>query len=198
MSNNLIKLLLSIFLLTTFSNLLFSQGSGKALILNGCNKYVDFGNDTILNITYDITIEAWVKKEGFSKIESLVSKGSYSLKIGADDKPYIELIDGTEAISEVGQFNGNIYALSVFNGKLYVGTSKEQGGLSTGRVYRYDGNALWTNVGKLGTTEWVYSLIVYNGKLYAGTGFPGKVYRYDGDTTWTDVGQLGISNHVRH
>jgi len=192
---NKYQLIIIFFIQST--SLLLAQGSGKALILNGCNQYVDFGNDSSLDITSTITIEAWVKNEGISKMESLISKGSYSLKIGSDDKPYVELIDDTEAISEVGQFNDNIYALSVFNGKLYAGSSKDQGCLRTGRVYRYDGNELWTDVGKLGTTEWVYSLTVYNGKLYAGTGFPGKVYRYDGDTTWTDVGQLGIGSQVR-
>ena len=48
--------------------------------------------------------------------------------------------------SEVGQLSDNIYALSVFNGKLYAGSSNYQGCLRTGRVYRYDGNELWTSM----------------------------------------------------
>ena len=85
---NKYQLIIIFFIQST--SLLLAQGSGKALILNGCNQYVDFGNDSSLDITSTITIEAWVKNEGISKMESLISKGSYSLKIGSDVKPYVD------------------------------------------------------------------------------------------------------------
>jgi hypothetical protein len=178
-------------------HVLLAQGPGKALILNGNNQYVDLGFVKGLNSS-TVSIEAWIKKQEFSRIESIVSNGSLSLKIGADDKPYFELVDGSETITEVGiSTENNIYAMTVYKGKLYAGLSKFGRGPNTGRVYCYDGGTRWFDAGRLGETDWVYNLTVYNGKLYAGTGYPGKVYRFDGDSIWTDIGQLGTSEHVR-
>ena len=166
--------------------------SGVAGYFNGDNAYLDCGNDPSLDITGAITIEAWVKKEEFARIESILSKGPYSLKIGSDNKPYIELIADSETIADVGQLGSNIhvFSLAVYDGKLYGGTG------TSGKVYRYDGGTTWTDVGQLGTNIRVLSLAVYDGKLYGGTYDSGRVYRYDGGTTWTDVGQLGSNTYV--
>jgi hypothetical protein len=197
-SKYFIMLIVSIILMSNNANILLAQGPGKALSLNGSNQYVDLGNHSGLDHTSSVSIETWVKKKELSRIESILSKGSYSLKVGADDRPYIELIEGSETIKDLGlSTDNNIYALTVFDGKLYAGLSRFQGGSITGRVYRYDSGTVWSDVGKLGTTDWVYCLTVYNGTLYAGTGKPGKVFRYDGNSVWTDIGQPGDSKHVR-
>jgi len=156
---------------------------GKALKFDGKDDYVDCGNDASMNITGRITLEAWMKKNELSRIESIVSKGPYSLKIGADNKPYFEVITGSETIADVGQLGTNtkVCSLAVYDGKLYGGTH------NSGKVYRYDGGTTWTDVGRLGSNFHVWSLTVYNGKLYGGTQETGRVYRYDGGTTWTDV-----------
>jgi len=159
---------------------------------DGIDDYVDCGNDESLNITDEITIEAWVKKEEFARIESILSKGPYSLKIGSDNKPYIELIADSETITDVGRLGSNIFvdSLAVYDGKLYAGTD------DLGKVYRYEGGSTWTDVGRLGTNTQVNSLAVYDGKLYGGTMNSGRVYRYDGGSTWTDVGRLGTNTQV--
>ena len=86
----------------------------------------------------------------------------------------------------------------VYNGSLYIGTSKAGGGAE---IYRYDGGSSWTKVSQAtagtiasgGTSSIVETLAmtVYNGSLYIGTGKinGGEVYRYDGGTTWTKVSQ---------
>jgi hypothetical protein len=95
---------------------------------------------------------------------------------------------GTSGIASVS-------AMTVFDGFLYVGTSKQ----NAAEVYRYDGNTNWTKVSNAtpgtirasGTTliDGITSLAVYNGRLYAGTKESAKaeLYRYDGGTTWSIV-----------
>jgi len=145
---------------------------GKCLSFDGDNDYVECGRNGNLDITDKITLEAWVKKSELNRIESIISKGSYGLKIGEDDKPYIELISGSENIVDCGQLGSNarVYSLAVYDGKLYGGT------YNSGRVYRYDGGTTWTDCGQLGSNTLVYSLAVYDGKLYVGTYNSGRVY----------------------
>ncbi len=160
--------------------------SGHALSFDGVDDYIEVPDSDSLDIANEITIEAWIKKQESSRIESIISKGAYSLKIGSDGKPYLELCTGSETIVDVGQLGTNtlVVSLTVYDGKLYGGT------YDSGRVYRYDGGTTWTDVGQLGTNTHVFSLVVYNSKLYGGTDPSGRVYRYDGGTTWTDVGQI--------
>lgn len=83
---------------------------------------------------------------------------------------------------------------AVYNGSLYIGTSKA----NAAEVYRYDGNGTWTQLnvtgtaGKFATTtniDAVTAMTVYNGYLYIGTSEANsaEVYRYDGGTTWTQL-----------
>ena len=184
--------------LILINDIIHAQGSSKALLLNGANQYVDLGNDPRLNIDSAITIEAWIKPENYSRTRSIVSKGSYSFKIGPDNLPYFEIIDGQETISETSFLsNNNIYAMTTYKGKLYVGLSNIQSCPYSGHVYRYEGENTWTDVGKLGTADCVYSLLVYNDSLYAGTGYLGRVYKYAGENFWMEVGSPGLSCHTR-
>ncbi|MDD5524483.1 MAG: fibronectin type III domain-containing protein [Smithella sp.] len=137
-----------------------------------------------MNLTSNITIEAWVKKSEVDRTETILSKGPYSLKIAADNKPYLELENGSRTIASAGSPVGRVYAMTVYNGQLYAGT------YDNGHVRRYDGGTTWTDLGHVASSALVYSLAVYNGNLYAGVNTL-HVYRYDGGTTWTDVGNFG-------
>jgi hypothetical protein len=93
----------------------------------------------------------------------------------------------------------SVSATAVYNGSLYVGTSKAD----SAEVYRYDGPTLgtWTKVSQstagtiaasgTASIDRVTTMVVWNGYLYAGTFETDKaeVYRYDGGTTWTKVSQ---------
>ncbi|MFA6146357.1 MAG: DUF2341 domain-containing protein [Patescibacteria group bacterium] len=162
--------------------------TGDSLTFDGNNDYISAGNGSSLNLTTAISISAWVKKSEVDRTETILSKGPYSLRIGEDNKPYMELIQSSATIASTGGLGSNDYLLcfAVYDGKLYEGTQ------SSGSVYRYDGGTTWTNVGQLGSNGAVVSLVVYNGYLYGGTYSDGHVYRYDGGTTWTDVGQAGV------
>ena len=105
----------------------------------------------------------------------------------------------------------SIFAMAVYDGKLYVGTF-EAGHDKVGHVYRYEGGTEWVDCGCPNQCNMIPALAVYNGKLYAGgtrrnvvhdgmSTLPnqnpgGKVYRYEGGTTWTDCGGLGEADTV--
>ena len=95
-----------------------------------------------------------------------------------------------------------VTALAVHDGKLYAGVGKyrlagsalkESENLNQGgRIYRYDGDARWTECGQLPDTEAIGGLAVYRGKLHASSLYkPAGFYRYDGGTKWTDCGTPG-------
>ncbi len=151
---------------------------GEAFDFDGVDDYVNVGNDSSLDITDAITIGTWVKKSELSRIESILSKGPYSLKIGADNKPYVELIaeppqnNWTEKAPQLGA-ETYILSLAVYNGKLYGGTNPN------GKLYEWNGVNAWVEKApKLGAETYIYSLAVYNGKLYGGTAENGKLYEY--------------------
>ncbi len=91
----------------------------------------------------------------------------------------------------------SISASVVYNGSLYVGTSKSNGA----EVYRLDGGSTWTKVtqstagtvasGGTANIDMISSMTVWNGSMYIGTTEPNaaEVYRYDGSTNWTKVSQ---------
>ncbi len=88
-----------------------------------------------------------------------------------------------------------ISAMTVYNNRLIVGTSKPGGA----EVYQYDGTN-WSVISQAtagtirsgGTTQInaITAMAVYDGKLFIGTGTTNgraEVYRYDGGTTWTAI-----------
>jgi hypothetical protein len=168
---------------------------GIGLNFDGINDYINCGNDHSLDITDAITIEAWVKPNELSKIQTILSKGSYSLKINADDKPFFTIIsEDVSDWADTGDLASAtyVYSLVVFNGKLYAGTE------TNGDVFVYDeGTDTWTNTGNLASATCVFSLVVFNGKLYAGTLPNGDVFVYDeGTDTWTNTGNLASATYV--
>ena len=97
-----------------------------------------------------------------------------------------------------------VLALAEFEGKLYAAASHYRSRGSSlaesenetpgGRIFRYDGDQKWTEVGVLEGHEAIHSLTVYRGKLYASSLYaPPGVYRYDGGTTWTACGHPGTN-----
>ena len=101
----------------------------------------------------------------------------------------------------------SITGMAVYKGRLYAGSELYSGGGSSlplspntnhgGRVFRYEGETRWTDVGKVADVRSISGLSVYKGKLYAGTGITGAwrntprtrgMYRYDGDGKWTSCG----------
>ena len=163
----------------------------KSLGFNGLDSYLRINHHSSLNPDNALSLSVWAKNEDPGKNQSLISKGSYALKIGADNKPYFEISSGLENINYVGQpgISSQINSSIVFDGSLYVAAS-------SGRVYRYQGLNDWVDTGRLGTNTYIWAMVEYNGQLYAGTGTSGRVYRYEGDNNWVDVGRLGVATYV--
>ncbi|MFC1576614.1 LamG-like jellyroll fold domain-containing protein, partial [Candidatus Omnitrophota bacterium] len=164
--------------------------TGQGLSLDGDNDYVEVGDSASLDISSDITISIWVKKDEFSKIEGVISKGPYAIKVDADNRPYFELATGSETLNSAGSAGSAswIGCLTVYEGNLYATTN------DSGQVYRYDGGTTWNPIGTPGSSTSSTPLVVYDGKMYAGTNESAKIYRYDGASTWTSVGELGGGN----
>lgn len=100
-------------------------------------------------------------------------------------------------------------ALTVFEGRLYVGTVDAPDQSDWAHVYRYVGGQEWEDCGRVGAGKirGVYAMIVHAGALYAATAGPhggkenntgdfGRVYRYRGDKAWEDLGQPGAHFRV--
>lgn len=89
----------------------------------------------------------------------------------------------------------SVSAMVVYNGSLYVGTSKQ----NAAQVYRYNGTSgSWTVVNSTAGTfggqasiDAVTSMSVFNGDMYIGTreDNAAEIWRYDGGTSWTRVSQ---------
>ncbi|MDO8635350.1 MAG: LamG-like jellyroll fold domain-containing protein, partial [Dehalococcoidia bacterium] len=88
-----------------------------------------------------------------------------------------------------------IYALAVYNGKLYAGQGYSS---NSGDVLVFDGSTWSTSYD--GSTEAIYALAVYNGKLYAGTGIgtgEANILVFDGNTWSTSyVASAGVSGRI--
>lgn len=117
---------------------------------------------------------------------------------GKNDKGTVYRYDGPDKWTSCGSPDDSnaVMAMGVFEGKLYVGTGKYRFGGSAltesentvlgGRVFRYEGEKSWKEIGQLSETEAVGALTVYNGRLYAGSLFrPAGFFRYERDGEWT-------------
>jgi hypothetical protein len=98
-----------------------------------------------------------------------------------------------------------VFAMATHRGQLYAATC-EPGEGQVGRVYRYDGDQRWSDVGPLDGANSVTALAVYDEQLYAGTGryrvagsslpespnqtLGGQVFRLGDDDRWIDCGRL--------
>ncbi len=98
-----------------------------------------------------------------------------------------------------------IFSLCVHNGRLYASTC-HAGADQTGRVFRWEGNDRWTDLGSPDRANSISALAVYNGSLYAASSkyrlagsslsesenpaFGGKVFRLAQGDIWEDCGSL--------
>jgi len=91
----------------------------------------------------------------------------------------------------------SVSAMTVFNGNLYVGTSK----MNAAEVYRYDGGTNWTlissttpgTIGAVTLQDGVSAMGVYLGQLYIGTRElnGARLMRWEGGSTWTSLNGTG-------
>lgn len=104
-----------------------------------------------------------------------------------------------------------VTALAVHDGKLYAGTGcyRLRGSLLPdspnttpgGKIFRYDGDGIWTDSGDLQDAEAVGGLCVFRGQLYASSMYHSSQYRLAGDREWVAVASglwiyaLGVFNH---
>jgi Concanavalin A-like lectin/glucanases superfamily len=111
------------------------------------------------------------------------------------DLAHVYRYDGT-SWTDCGQLgdekNTQTYSFAVHWGKLYVGT------WATGKVFRYEEDNRWTDVGRLGEELEVMGMAVHNGQLFAGTLPLAEVHRFDGKGAWLRVGRLDLTPDVKY
>lgn len=89
-------------------------------------------------------------------------------------------------------------ALAVHQGRLYAASSKVRFAGSAlkelenanpgGRIFRYEGDTRWTEVGRLPDTEAVGGQVVFKGRLYASSLYkPAGFFRYEADGKWSSL-----------
>ncbi len=119
---------------------------------------------------------------------------------GREDVGRVYRYDGTGRWTDCGAPDkcNAISALAVFNGRLYAASSKYRFGGSSlaesenanlgGKVYRYEADGRWTEIGRLPGTEAIGGLVVYKGRLYASSLYkPAGFFRYEADGRWTSL-----------
>jgi|694.fasta_scaffold07396_8 hypothetical protein len=104
-----------------------------------------------------------------------------------------------------------VFSLCVHDGKLYASTC-HSGNEQTGRVFRWEGDAQWKDLGIPTSANAVSALAVYNGILYAAsakyrlagsglsestnTNFGGEVYRLGKDDVWENCGRVSAETEA--
>lgn len=118
---------------------------------------------------------------------------------GKDQAGHVFRFDGADKWTDLGcpDKANSISAMAVFNGRLYVGSSKYRLAGSSlaesenphfgGKVFCLGKNDDWESCGTLSAdTEAIASLIPFRGKLYASSLYrPAGFFRYEGGETWT-------------
>lgn len=127
-----------------------------------------------------------------------------TFEIGADESGHVYRYAGGDRWEDCGApYPSNaVSALAVHDGHLYAAASHyrsrgsamgdSENTLPGGRVFRYAGDRVWEDCGKLGDIEAVYGLTTFKGHLYASSLYaPAGLFRYEGGTAWTDLGHPG-------
>jgi len=100
----------------------------------------------------------------------------------------------SNAVTALAEFDGKLYAAASHYRSRGSSLAESENETPGGRIFRYEGDQKWTEVGALEGHEAIHSLTVYRGKLYASSLYaPPGVYRYDGDTKWTFCGHPGTN-----
>jgi hypothetical protein len=118
---------------------------------------------------------------------------------GPDEAGHVFRYEGDERWTDLGSPDraNAISAMTVFNGELYVASSKyrlagsalaeSQNPHLGGKVFRLGADDQWVSCGSLSPqTEAVGGLVAFGGKLYAGSLYrPAGFFRYEGGQQWT-------------
>jgi hypothetical protein len=118
---------------------------------------------------------------------------------GDNEAGHVFRFEGGEKWTDLGSPDkaNSISAMAVFEGSLYVASSKYRLAGSSleesrntnfgGRVFRLGPNEQWIDCGNLSPeTEGIGSLVEFRGKLYAGSLYkPAGFFRYEGEDKWT-------------
>lgn len=118
---------------------------------------------------------------------------------GKDQAGHVFRFEGADRWTDLGSPDkaNSISVMAVFNGRLYVGSSKyrlagsslaeSENPLFGGKVFCLGKNDEWEPCGTLSSeTEAIASLIPFRGKLYASSLYrPAGFFRYEGGETWT-------------
>jgi hypothetical protein len=111
------------------------------------------------------------------------------------DQAHVYRFDGQEW-TDCGQVgpaeNTQTYCFTVHGGRLYNGTWR------TGRVFRYEADGDWTDIGRLDEELEVMGMAAFNGQMYAGSLPLAAVFRYDGGSTWTNLGRIDLTPDVMY
>jgi hypothetical protein len=175
-----------------------SQGFfGGAFDFDGANDYISVPDSSSLDFSDNFSFSIWVNLNESSQVQTLFSKGNYELKVGADDRPYFDIISNDSVDNWVNTTNidgaYNIYTLVVHKGKLYASIGHSGGVDGQVSVYN-ETNRSWSEVGNLTGkgAEAATSLISFNGSLYAGTYTEGKVFVYnETNSSWSQIASAG-------
>lgn len=84
------------------------------------------------------------------------------------------------------------YSFAVLAGQLYVGSWPDA------KVFRYEGDNNWLDVGTPGVERETMAAAIYNGQYYVGTLPLAQVYRYDGPENWFLTGRLDKTPDVKY
>jgi len=188
-------------------------GNGGSFDGNG--DYIEVDDSASLSVDSQITISSWFNPDETLSgtadyFQSLIDSGAYSLYFDKTDGKIKFTLDSdtAETWSEVGTGAGlsTVYALTVYNGELYVGGSftNPPFDADADRIAKWDG-ANWSEVGTgAGLNGTVYTMTVYNGELYVGGAFYNPPFDTDADyiakwngANWSEVGSgAGLNNSV--
>lgn len=207
---------------------IFEGGPDGGGIFNGCDAWIEVSNRAALRLgAGDFALSAWVhpgkEPDGASGdvldlydpavrrgVTLTIDPGGAGYQGPGSDRRVHFGIDNAKAGAweDCGRPNPKSKyvsnSLTVYQGRLYAGTSGGRNPKDWAHVYRYEGGREWTDCGRVGDgrTTGVGPLIVHNGELYAVTSTydwtrvgskrlryePGRVYRYEGGQKWADCG----------
>jgi hypothetical protein len=201
---------------------------GGAAYFNGIDSFIEVEDHAGLHFDDgDFTVTAWVKApkhahpvgDVLSKFDADARRG-FHLTVGGNSSGYSSVSDNRVVLfgmdnAVTGEWkdcgkpredNTLIAGLVVYKNRLYASMADALTNEEACKVYRYEGNGRWTDVGRVGKdprTRSVQAMIVHDGELYVGTGVwdwtkmyanlcgPTRLFRYVKDYEWVDCGAFG-------
>jgi hypothetical protein len=145
------------------------RNSNSAFFFDGVNDYIDFGNDTRLNMANAITIAAWVNAKAYIDWAGILSKG-----IWGAPSPYLDYALDTKS--------GGYFKLTLKWGVDTVVSKQHQPNAWYHVVGTWDGNSARIYVDGIleNQVPFTGSLNIDNGIMAAGVDHPGGVEYFNG------------------